>query len=135
MEQSYVYKIYNRHDFGDQSVYVESNMPLDQVIGVCRYIERKGEYVLSELGFKGQSISNFAMAAVLIAHYHCVQGSRASYVTHLDRYEMALVNPKTLVTEFRDPKAIETTLRLFCENHLGISSDRYHIGATMKDFK
>ncbi|MBY7854329.1 hypothetical protein KW429_11535 [Vibrio fluvialis] len=87
LKRSFVYRVYDCHDFGDQSVCVESFTPLEDIRDVCRYINLKGEQILEqELGEEGISPSNFAIAAVLIAHFGCAATLNAEDATPLERH-------------------------------------------------
>ncbi|MDE5179137.1 hypothetical protein [Vibrio fluvialis] len=90
LKTSFVYRIYDCHDFGDQSICVESFMPLEDIRDACRYINLKGEEILTqELGEEGISPSNFAIAAVLIAHFGCAATLNAEDAMSLERHYLS----------------------------------------------
>ncbi|AZS26303.1 hypothetical protein DYL72_15450 [Vibrio anguillarum] len=90
LKLSFIYKIYDINDYGDQSVYVESLMPLEDIRDACRYISLKGEQILVDVfNEEGISPSNFAIAAILISHYGCAASPREVDATPLERYELS----------------------------------------------
>ncbi|NOI32009.1 hypothetical protein [Vibrio coralliilyticus] len=134
LKVSFIYRIYADYDYGDQSVYIESFLPLEDMRDVCRYICLKGEQILTkELGEECLSPNNFAVAAILISHFHCAASIREDDATEIELYrtldgsgtfETADSRYEQWVPENAD--SFMQTLRLFVASTNGLDNTNCH---------
>lgn len=134
LKMSFIYRIFDWHDCGDQSVWVESFLPLEDMRDVCRYINLKGEQILSqELSEDGISPTNFAIAATLIAHYGCAATVNEKDAIELERYTLStgagsFENADSRFEQWvpKDVNSMMDTLRLFVASTNGLDNVNSH---------
>lgn len=130
---SYIYKIFAHYDRGEQSIYIESVMPIEDIRDVLRYACLKGEQILSqELGMEAISPNNFTIAAILTAHYGCapsLQDGKAVELEMLSIMEGAghFVGADERYSRWiTNVDSIKETLRLFLPSTDGLKSNSSH---------
>lgn len=132
--KSYLYKIFNYCDNGEQSLFIESFMSEDEMKEAYKYVELNACKILEdEHSIEANSVSNFAIAAVLIAHYNCdhctardyaIDIERISLSTGIGEIEDADTNYPRAVPD--DKNALLNTIRLFANHVKGYPAENNH---------
>lgn len=134
LKMSYMYRIFAHYDYGDQSVYVESFLPIEDMRDVCRYILLKGEQILTlEHDEEAISPNNFTVAAILIAHYGCSTGIREEDAIELEMHSIrdgsGVYEDADIRFEQWEPSdlgSMMNTLRLFVGSTNGLGNVNNH---------
>ncbi|WP_390240918.1 hypothetical protein [Vibrio sp. R78045] len=134
LKMSFIYRLFAHNDYGNQSIFVESLLPLEDMRDACRYITLKGEEILEqEYDEEATSPEHFAVAATLIAHYGCATGLNES-----DAIELEMHSIREGSGHFKDaderfeqwipscPESMMKTLRLFVGSTNGLGNVNCH---------